>query len=108
MPTFSTGEEKEAWIKANPHLYKAAGGELIIPEFKTKEEKEKFFGITPQEEQEKEVSDIDPTFPVYVRTGDPVLDNQRYMEAKDEWIRNNPEKYENLQNPKEEAKPENE
>ena len=43
----------------------------------------------------------DPTFPVFVNTGNPEADNESYMIAKEEWIKNNPEKYEQLlqQNP---------
>ncbi len=34
--------------------------------------------------------------PVYINSGNPEIDKENYKNAKDEWIKNNPEKYNNL------------
>ncbi len=38
--------------------------------------------------------------PVFVDTGNPELDNENYKKAKNDWIKKNPEKYNNLINSK--------
>ncbi|MBN4051442.1 hypothetical protein JYU16_01360 [bacterium AH-315-M05] len=51
--------------------------------------------VEPSKTQRSAV--IDPTFPVFVNTGNPEADNENYRIAKEEWISNYPEKYKQLQ-----------
>jgi hypothetical protein len=108
-PEFNSAEEKAKWLLSQKEEIKSETKPIeieVIPEFSSQEEKDEYFQAL-KERREIDVieSDLDPTFPVFQSTGDSEKDNARYMAAKDEWIKNNPEKYNQLQNLKEEEKP---
>jgi|GEM_PF-1719110 hypothetical protein len=109
-PQFTTEKEKEAWIKENPGAYLNQGGTADrMPEFKTQEEKDAYLLKIKEATGIREFnSSNDDSFPRFESTGNEELDNARYLQAKEEWVRNNPEKYAAMQNLKEEAKPVNE
>lgn len=50
-----------------------------------------------QETNEKTLKENETVaFPVFIKTGNPTLDNEIYKKAKDAWVQANPLKYENM------------
>lgn len=97
-----TAEEKTAWIKANPEVYRAQGGNPEAVE-------------TSEELRVKEIviNPNDPTFPKFIMTGNPEQDAKdfevkkkawydaqeiKHASEKSEWIKNNQEEYNKLNN----------
>jgi hypothetical protein len=100
VPEFKSKSEKQQWVKDNPQVL---DGE---PEFNSQEEKEEWVRTKEgQEPRRAETRDAilvfpdDKTFPVYVKTGNKTLDDDNYAQQKQEWINNNPDKYAKMSNP---------
>ena len=95
-------QQKKELIQSNPQAYEAQGGNVKEPKFNTKAEKDTYDQqMNAQNEPIKArvVMPSDPTFPKYIITGDESLDASNYMMAKDEWIRNNQSKYDQMGTP---------
>lgn len=111
IPQFKTEQEKQDWIKANPDAYAKAGGTTVanasgtdaVPEFKSQAEKDKWLAEHPQnagaasaEAKTAPAPTVpsakpeDPTFPVYINTGNPERDAANYEVRKKEWYSNHP------------------
>ncbi|HIA36155.1 MAG TPA: hypothetical protein EYN89_05310 [Flavobacteriales bacterium] len=78
-----------------------------VPEFNSKTDKEEWFKaeealVEPKRTETKDAVYIfpyDESFPVYVKTGDKMLDDQNYAQKKQVWINNNQAKYATMSNP---------
>jgi hypothetical protein len=103
MPRFNSDAEKAEWIMTHPDDYERMTGEKVssvVPEFKTQEEKDAWLkSLQPVKEEGARIGIDDPTFPVYVDTGNPELDYANYINAKEAWILKNPLKYEQISTP---------
>ena len=108
VPKFSSDAEKQQWIAAHPDEYVEAGGTLQSAAPANSEA----ISQTPAEQKEKaqqpvsqpQVNEVDnkdvpavasakaedPTFPVYVNTGNPERDAASYELRKKEWYENHP------------------
>jgi hypothetical protein len=111
-------QTKKEWIDKNPEEYINQGGQMdLVPEFNSKTEKEEWFKankpsaasgngeealVEPKRTETKDAVYIfpyDESFPVYVKTGDKMLDDQNYAQKKQDWINNNQAKYATMSNP---------
>jgi len=91
------GAQKKAWIEANPSEYQRMGGQqgAQAPEFSTQTEKDAWVrNQDPSKDPSARIGIDHPSFPKYVSTGNPDLDNANYESAKNEWIAKNPALYE--------------
>jgi hypothetical protein len=84
-PTFSVEKEK----------VKSAVSPPVKREFKSKTEKPAYES-QPTRIEETTIISSDPSFPKYVNTGNKKTDASTYSRKKEEWIENNPEKYEKM------------
>ncbi len=94
-PQFTTEKEKEAWIKANPEQYQSMGGEIKsspIPEFKSKEEKDRYFENQSRAEKDAHRKAMLESMEIQERLS--------FMtpEEKAQWIEEHPEEYRALTN----------
>lgn len=79
MPTFSSDQEKEAWIKANPVVYQKM---VTDSEQNYQANGAQSVAITPTK--------VDlPGFPEYVNTGDQAADEATYAAKKEAWYKAN-------------------
>jgi hypothetical protein len=108
--------QKSEWIKKKPQLYSEQGGQNeVVPEFNSKAEKEAWFSnnnsVTPNQilpngdiiiqnksnhSRQHVILADEPTFPVYVRTGNQQVDDQNYDQQKQNWINQNQNKYNSM------------
>ena len=108
--------QKSKWIKEKPNLYNQQGGQNdVVPEFNSKAEKEAWFSnnnevnhnqilpngdiVYPNKKNDSRQLVIladEPTFPVYVRTGNQQIDDQNYDQKKQNWINQNQGKYNSM------------
>ena len=88
VPEFNSKTDKEEWFKANKPSAASGNAEEALVEPRRTETKDAVY-IFPYDE----------TFPVYVKTGDKMLDDQNYAQKKQDWINNNQAKYATMSNP---------
>ncbi len=92
MPQFTSDQEKEAWIKANPALYEQKLNESRANVVKTEtvsvKQTERLAERTVGAPQYALISDL-PGFPVLQRTGNPDADLQRYNTEKAKFYEEN-------------------
>ena len=84
-PTFSIEREN---VKNTSH----SSGDR---EFSSKTEKQDFIKQADPV-KERTILPYDATFPKYINTGDKKADASNYAALKDEWVKNNSEKYEKM------------
>ncbi len=105
---------KQVLIDKNPTNYQEMGGQTDVPEFTTKAEKIAYFNsmfpnqilpngdiVTPKKPQTRTTVILpnEPSFPVYVSTGNKELDDQNYLQQKLDWVNNHPRKYSEMEVP---------
>ena len=106
-----TDVDKKTWIEKNRQEYINQGGQIDqVPEFNTKQEKINWVNenlapnqISPNadiifmkkatEARETVILADEPTFPVYVNTGNQAQDDAAYNQKKQAWISQNQAKY---------------
>lgn len=101
--------QKKEWIHENKTSYNNLGGQTTVePEFNTREAKLAYYKslypnqvlpngdiYTPKKDEKRTtvILSSEPTFPVYVSTGNQEADDAGYLQKKLDWISQNPDKY---------------